>query len=309
MSKADDGGQQWFDATMRQRMQQRAQGGNNKQPSNGKSYLDQKVNQPQQTSEIVDPYIKKLVEARQNQTFYGPAHLGGQAVDRSVAANYEVEIDMGAMEQAIMRKQSEFQRAAGGNPNSVSDMDMAKLFGPGGNPQQQATPAYLPGMTPAPESQHVPQQGSRMVTLMEGYPVFRSIHKAPTGQNTPPVTLAREIGNVNTQLASQQFLLKSSVKVCVIPQHQTQVNIQEIINNPGSMITLVEVQAPPMSSIGSLLVAQEAIVGMATTAGGRQLITDSRQYQHQIPQLSQQQPQQPSKQYGVPFNRRGLLKG
>jgi len=292
----DNGSQQWFDATMRSRMQQRAvTKQHNNQRSN--SCLDQKVNtQPQQPAEINDPYIKNLVESRQQQPFYSPAHLGSVGLDRSRGGDYEVNIDMDSFQNAIQKKQIEM-----GIPSQVPEADLNQIFG------KQNGQAPLPGIHQH-QPQIQPQGNNQTVTLLEGYPVYRPIHQA-YGNG---MILAREIGVVNTQLATQQFIARNNVNVYVIPQHQTQVNIQEIQNNPHLMTSLVELQSPPMSSLGPLLVAREAINGgNGTYAGGRQLITDQRHYQYQAPQQQYHQPAQPppsTKQYGVPF-RRGILKG
>lgn len=294
--KSDDGSDQWLDQLTRQRLQERVQ---SRQPSqqNNKSYLDQKVstfhhNQQQQPSEITDPYIKNLVESRQQQPFYGPAHLGGQTVERSVAGNYEVELDMNAMEQAILRKQREFQQQAGVNPSGVGEADLDRLFGR----QNQSLPGIRQPEQQMPQMQS--QAQNNVVALKAGYPVYRPIHQ-PNGGG---FVLAREVGVINEQLASQQYIARGAMNVYVVPQHQTQINIQEIQNNPRMLTSLVEVQAPPMSSLGPLLVPAQAIAG-AYMGGNRQLITDSRQHQY-VPQQPQQQPTQ----FGFPV-RRGILKG
>ena len=113
--------------------------------------------------------------------------------------------------------------------------------------------------------------------LREGYPVYRPIQQG--FGNT--VILAREIGVVTSQLASQPFLMRAAVNVYVVKPNQTQVNIQEIQNNPRLLSQLVEVQAPPMASLGTLLVAREAIVSPSQHGNGRNMLTDSRQPQQQ----------------------------
>lgn len=287
--RSDDGSEQWFDQLAKQRIQERVQHrqGNRQQQD---SYLDRKIttvhqHQPQQ-EEVRDPYIKQLIESRENQPFYGPAHLGGQAVERSVAGNYEVEINMDALQQAILRKQSEFQQQAGMMPTTVGEADLDRIF----NKQPQQAP--LPGIR-QPEQQA--GGGNQTVTLNQGHPVYRPIHQANGGG----FVLAREVGVVNEQLASQSYISRGTKNVYVVPQHQTQINIQEIQNNPRLLTTLVEVHAPPMASLGPLLVPAQAIVG-AYMGGSRQLITDSRQHQYQ--------PQPQIYQYGFPV-KRGILKG
>jgi hypothetical protein len=281
----DNGSQQWFDATMRSRIQEKIttkQHGN--QRSN--SYLDQRVNtQPQQPAEISDPYIKKLVESRQQQPFYSPAHLGSAGLDRSRGGDYEINLDMDSFQKAIQKKQNEL-----GIPSQIPDADLSQIFG------KHPTTPQLPGIR-----QPNDQPSGQVVTLLEGYPVYRPIHQEHGNQT---IVLAREIGVINAQLASQQFIPRNNVRVYVIPQHQTQVNIQEIQNNPNLLTSLVELQTPPMSSLGTLLVAREAINGgNMGYVGGRQLITDHRQHQVQQQPVTSQ-----ARQYGVPF-RRGILKG
>lgn len=280
--RTDDGSEQWFDQLTRQRLHERKNIRQGNQ-QNSKSYLDQKVTtQQQQQAEITDPYIKKLVESRNNQPFFGPAHLGGQVVDRSLASNYEVQIDMNAMEQAILRKQMEFQQQAGINPNGVSEFDINRLFNNNQPSSQQQT------------LQQTPNQ--QTVRLILGHPVFRPISMPGAPMQ---FLIARQIGIVNEQLVHQQYISRGSKNVFIVAPNQTQINIQEIHNNPNLLTVLVEIQAPPMSSLGTLLVPAQAIGG-GYMDHSRQLITDSRQYQ------VQNQPQQP--QYGYPI-KRGLLKG
>lgn len=296
--RSDDGSEQWFDQVTKQRLNERRnmqRQGNN--PHNSKSYLDRKVT-TEQPVEITDPYIKKLVESRNNQPFYGPAHLGGQAVDKNMAANYEVEIDMGAMEQAILRKQMEFQNQAGINPNGVSEFDINRLFGGNQTSTQQTTTFQQ-----QPQSFQAPNR--QTITINPGYPVYR-----PISMPGAPIQfiMARQIGTINEQLAQQQYISGGSKNVYVVSPNQTQVNIQEIHKNPNLLTILVEIQAPPMSSLGTLLVPAQAIGG-GYRDQSRQLITDSRQHQfHQPVQQSQHQTAQPTKQYGYPV-KRGLLKG
>jgi len=291
--RSDDGSEQWLDQLAKQRIQERVQHRQiNRNQQSNQSYLDRKVSSVQQQNhqeEIRDPYIKQLIESRQQQPFYGPAHLGGQVLDRSLAANYEVEINMDAFQQAILNKQHEFQQQSGINPNGVSEADIDRLF----RNQQHSSPS-LPGIR-QPE-----QQQNGTVNLNTGFPVFRPIHQANGGG----FVLAREVGVINEQLASQTYISRGTKNVYVIPQHQTQVNIQEIMNNPKMLTILVEIQAPPMASLGPLLVPAQAIAG-AYMGGSRQIITDSKQHQHvQQKQISQQQ----STQYGFPI-RKGILKG
>mgnify|MGYP003333414369 CR=1 FL=1 len=157
-----------------------------------------------------------------------------------------------------------------------------------------------------PQQQYMPQQNTQQVVLREGYPVYRAIQQA--FGNT--FIIAREVGVINGQLANQPFLMKGMIQAYVVPQHQNQINIQEIQNNPRMLTTLVEVHAPPMASLGPLLVPAQAIAGMYM-GGARQLITDSRQHQYvpQQPMVQQRpQPQQQTTQYGFPV-KRGILKG
>jgi len=178
----------------------------------------------------------------------------------AVPLNKEVNVDM----DAITRQQQMLQQTSG--INSLGDADLARIFNRQ-QPQQQQ-PQY------------------QQVVLKEGYPIFRAIQQAYG--NT--FILARQVGAVNNQLAAQPFVMKNVMQVYVIPQHQTQVNIQEIQRNPHLLSQLVEVHAPPMASLGPLLVPKEAIVVPGQYNNGRNIITDARQYQH-------------------PHGGRGILKG
>lgn len=265
----DDGSQEWFDSIQRQRMQQ-------KHPNN-KSYLDQKVNvnqQPQQM-EISDPYIKNIVSQYQNQPHYGPAHMGGQVVDRIQGGNYEVEVDMSEMQQKIMQKQMEFQRQSGNQGFTVEE-ELMKLPA---HLRQQFMPLAQGQVPQINQPQQLNQQvyqnqnQNQVISLREGYPVFRVIQQS--FGNT--VILARQVGNINSQLASQQYIMKGQRNVYVVPQNQNSINIQEIQNNPRLLTSLVEVHAPPMASLGPLLVLKESITSFGQNLNGRQVITDANQ--------------------------------
>lgn len=292
----DNGSQQWFDATMRARIQQNVANKQQRGQQTSKSYLDQKVNvqQQNQPTEIHDPYIKKLVESRQQQPFYSAAHLGNAGLDRSRGGDYEINIDMDSFQSAIQKKQMEL-----GVPSQIPDADLNQIFGRQNSNQQ------LPGIHNNQQAYQQPSQNNQTVTLLQGHPVYRPIHQ----ENGGGFVLAREVGAVNEQLAMQQYIARGTKNVYIVPQHQTQINIQEIQNNPRMLTTLVEVHAPPMASLGPLLVPAQAIAGMYV-GGSRQLITDSKQHQY-IPQqqMVQQRPQtQQQTQYGFPV-KRGILKG
>lgn len=232
---------------------------------NRNSNLDRKVNvtrpsTPDPTikeAQIQDPYIRDLVAKRAQQTHYGPTPL-----DREVK-----DVDM----DGLMRRQMELHQTTGEHNRNIGEADIDRLFNRSSNHQQ---PQQHPQMMPH-QQQH--QQGSQQVVLREGYPVYRPIQQG--FGNT--VILAREIGVVTSQLASQAFTMRAAVNVYVVKPNQTQVNIQEIQNNPRLLSQLVEVQAPPMASLGTLLVAREAIVSPSQHGNGRNMLTDSRQPQQQ----------------------------
>lgn len=252
-NKHDDGSQAWFDAQVRMRSQQR----HNQRSSNP---LDQRVtykDQATKEAEIHDPFIRDLIAKRNQQPHY-----------EAVPLNKEVNVDM----DAIARQQHMLQQTSG--INSLGDADLDRIF----NRQQ---PQHQQMM------QHQqPQSQYQQVALKEGYPVFRAIQQAYG--NT--FILARQVGAVNNQLAAQSFVMKGVVQAYVVPQHQTQINIQEIQRNPQLLSPLVEVHAPPMASLGPLLVPREAVIVPGQYNNGRNIITDARQYQH-------------------PHGGRGILKG
>ena len=273
--RGDDGSQEWFDGMQRQRMQQRRSP--NQKPN--QSYLDQRVGSQQQQQnqaqvEIVDPYIKNIVDGYKTQPHYGPAHLGGQVLEKSIAANYEVEVDLSSLQNQMIQKQMEFQRQSGNQGFTVEE-ELMKLPP---HLRQQFMPLAQGQMPNQQMQQSQPQQPqNQTIMLKEGYPVYRPIQQS--FGNT--MTLAREIGVINNQLSNQQFIMRGVKNVYVIPQNQTAVNIQEIQNNPRMLTQLVEIQSPPMSGLGSLLVLRESITTQGQSQyGGRQVITDSMQQQY-----------------------------
>lgn len=215
-----------------------------RQQKNSNNPLDRRVTYKDpaaKEAEIQDPYIRELVAKRAQQQHYEPVPL-----------NKEVNVDM----DAISRQQAMLQQTSG--INSLGDADLDRIF----NRQQQHQPQH-----------HMPQQQQpQQIVLREGYPIFRPIQQA--FGNT--FVLARQIGVVNQQLAMQPLLMKGMVQVYVVPQHQQQVNIQEIQRNPHLLSQLVEVHAAPMASLGPLLVQREAISSPYST-NGRQVISDARQ--------------------------------
>jgi hypothetical protein len=262
-NKYDDGSQAWFDAQMRMRAQQR----HNQRNTNP---LDQRVtykDQAAKEAEIHDPFIRELIA---KQPHYGPIPL-----EKEVKTNVDME--------AFARQQHMLQQTGGVNPVGEADLDM--IFNKG----RHTAPHH---QHPLPGQQHqYPQQNSQQVVLREGYPVYRAIQQS--FGNT--FILAREVGVVNQQLANQPFLMKGMIQAYVVPQHQTQINIQEIQRNPHLLSPLVEVHAPPIASLGPLLVPREAVVAPGQYGGGRQMITDARQH--------------PQQNYYPNHNGRGILKG
>lgn len=301
--QSDDGSQQFFDTLLEQRMhvakahQQRRSPAPQQHQQRGRPYdpyLDRRVTAPaqhqQQTiSEVHDPYAKSVIEKYQSQPHYGPAHAG-LSTNREVASNYEVEVDMAAMQRQILQRQMEMQRSNGNVGMSV-DEELAKLpthlraqFASlaGGEipafmqPQRQQQ-QFLPGQQQQPQYQHAQQQMAQgHVTLMEGHPVYRAIEANGFGGT---VILAREIGVVNANIAQVPMVLGSqaAVGVYVIPQHQTTVNLQEIQSNPSMLKRLVIVRPPPMAGIGTSLLVMPESIRASGVNGGRQVITDARQ--------------------------------
>lgn len=268
-NKSDDGSQTWFDAQLRMRAQQRHNP--NKSSQNP---LDRRVVAPHQQqdptvkeAEIHDPYIRDLVAKRAQQPHFGPIPL-----DKEV--NTSTDID------GLRRQQQMLQQTSGVNP--LGDADLSMIFNKGQQPQPMQQPQH-----------HQQGGGAQQVVLREGYPVYRAMQQA--FGNT--FIIAREVGVVNQQLASQQFLMKGMIQAYVVPPHQQQVNIQEIQRNPHLLSALVEVHAPPMASLGPLLVPREAVLTPGPY-GNRQMITDARQHPNT------NQPYYPSNP-----NARGILKG
>jgi hypothetical protein len=267
-NKFDDGSQAWFDAQVRMRAQQRHNNNRSQNPLDRRAAVQDPT---AKEAEIHDPYIRELIAKRAQQPHYGPIPL-------------EKEVKTAVDMEAFARQQQAIQQTSGMNPLGDADLDL--IFNKGRHQQPQQHP--LPG-----QHNQQPQQGPQQVVLREGYPVYRAIQQAYG--NT--FILAREVGVINQQLASQPFLMKGMIQAYVIPQHQQQVNIQEIQRNPQLLSPLVEVHAPPMASLGPLLVPREAVVAPGQYGGGRQMITDSRQYQA------------PQQHYYPNHNGRGILKG
>lgn len=133
------------------------------------------------------------------------------------------------------------------------------------------------------QQQYQPVQQQQTVSLKEGYPVYRGIQQA--FGNT--FVLARVAGVVDRGLASQPFVARNQIQAYVIPPSQTQVNIQEIQQNPRLLTNLVEIHSTPMSGIGTLLVQREAINIQGQQQfhhqqqQQRNVLTDDRRFQPQ----------------------------
>lgn len=284
---------------------------------------------------INDPYIKSIVEKYQHAPHYGPAHANG-STDPRVASNTEIEVDMAMLQQAIMRKQQEFQSQTGASltadealgsvppqfraaaasiasgqfasNHSMKPAQPTQPFLPGTGqagqrqdsmPQAMQQAAPLPGM-PQPHQQ---AQQSRQVQLKEGFTVY---HVVQQGFGSG-LALVKPVGSVSRQLAEQILIMQSMVEAYVVHPHQQSINLQEAERNKVKMFSIA---VPPMISPYPLLVEQAAIVagGQQPQQNGRQLITDSRAYRQPQPQRPQPQhvearPNQPGMLRETPWRR------
>lgn len=214
---------------------------------------------PQDPSSIKDPYIRDLVAKTQQTPHFSPLPL-----DKTIS-NFDLD--------GFSRQQALLARAGGvPDPNTVTEIDIDRMLHNRVS-QQQAQHYQQP--------QQVVQQ-NQTVSLKEGYPVYRGIQQA--FGNT--FVLARVVGVVDRGLASQPFLARNQIQAYVVPPSQTQVNIQEIQQNPRLLTSLVEIHSTPMSGLGTLLVQREAInFGNVSQYHHQQpqrnVLTDDRRFQPQ----------------------------
>jgi len=214
---------------------------------------------PQDPSSIKDPYIRDLVAKTQQAPHFSPLPL-----DKTIS-NFDLD--------GFSRQQALLARAGGvPDPNTVTEIDIDRMLHNRVS-QQQAQHYQQP--------QQVVQQ-NQTVSLKEGYPVYRGIQQA--FGNT--FVLARVVGVVDRGLASQPFLARNQIQAYVVPPSQTQVNIQEIQQNPRLLTSLVEIHSTPMSGLGTLLVQREAInFGNVSQYHHQQpqrnVLTDDRRFQPQ----------------------------
>lgn len=214
---------------------------------------------PQDPSSIKDPFIRDLVAKTQQAPHFSPLPL-----DKTVS-NFDLD--------GFSRQQALLARAGGvPDPNTVTEIDIDRML----HNRASQQPQYQ-------QQQYQPVQQQQTVSLKEGYPVYRGIQQA--FGNT--FVLARVAGVVDRGLASQPFVARNQIQAYVIPPNQTQVNIQEIQQNPRLLTNLVEIHSTPMSGIGTLLVQREAINIQGQQQfhhqqqQQRNVLTDDRRFQPQ----------------------------
>jgi len=165
--------------------------------------------------------------------------------------------------------------------------------------------------------QQQPQQQVQSCRLVEGFPCFRAIDTQGWG-GTANIVLARAVGQVVPQVSMHEFVVRRVVNVFIVPPQTTTVDMNMIQNNQQLQAQLVEVQAPPMSGLGVLLVPKEALGLRGGMGDQRGILTDARMRQPTGQQqllTNSRQPQQPVRPGFLPptFQQngsgKGLLKG
>jgi hypothetical protein len=333
MKRVDDGSQEWFDQMAKSRIR-----GSNDGFSQYSKYI------PNLTTEInidsvSDPVLKeKLLAAKQagiqarernaHRPHFGPLHLGEhlgeKKLDQYSAANVPIPIktDMNTIAGTYNAMHSRIAQQT----NEVDSVDMQLARMPphmrgqaiqklqmlqNGKPAFNANLARLNEVGNANMQMNHPQQSQFSVQscrLLEGHPCFRALQTNSFGTTTP---LVRAIGQIVPQVSMHEFVVKGLVKVFVVPPQMQQINLATIQNNPQLVVELVEVMAPPMSGIGTILVPREAL-GMAGGMGNqRGLLTDSVQRPHQQVITNNRQVQRPAflpNSLNTPQGK-GILKG
>lgn len=346
--REDDGSQEWFDQLAKNRIR-RDGGASNPFSAYGK-FTPTAQMQEIDINAISDPEVRKRIllvkEAGQlaiehytKAPHFGPAHLGGKPVDRITASNYAVQVDMDQMSAGINARHMQYRQQL----NEVDSTDAQLQRMPAHMRQYAAqTLGNLENNRPAfanhnltrlhevgnsmnqgqPQQQqqyhNQPQQQVQACRLVDGYPCFRAIDTGPW-PGLEKVVLARGVGQVVPQVSMHEFVVRRVVDVFVVPPQQTALDMNMINNNPQLRTQLVEVQAPPASGIGVLLVPREALGIRGGMGDQRGILTDARmraaQGQQQLLLNSARQGPQTSPQrpgflppVGKPQNR-GILKG
>ena len=195
---------------------------------------------------IKDPYIKTVVERYMSAPVYQPLHnelssvRGAENLNQKIAA-YDAQV-----------------RRAGGW-DSLDDVETAlqhvppHLRGTVQNRFQQLQTAQRDVGGP---QQPLQQQGPQIVRLLEGFPCFRAIN---TQGFYPKFPLVKNAGQTTPQLSSVEFVVRGVVKAFIVAPNQTQVDMGAIERNPSLLTEFIQVEAPPMTGVGTLLVPRQSI--------------------------------------------------
>jgi len=295
MKREDDGSLEWFDQVTRQRIR----GGHNAaQQNTGSKYQFAEIN----PDTVTDPQLKEQLQAvrragleakeRYVKTWHaGPAHLGGKVIDPNQARDYAVTADVDQISTAIEAKHMQQRQLL--NEVDSAEMQLQRLPGSTRGQAMNVLNSLQHRQTAFPQHnlvrlneigngnfmqpQQTQQQGPQVCKLLEGHPCFRALQTAGFGSN---LVMARAVGQIVSQIAMQEFVVKGIVNVFIVPPNQTVVDINIVQRNPQLCTQLVEISNP---HLGSLLVPKEAL-GIATTSPyGQQktILTDSRQRQQQ----------------------------
>lgn len=344
MTKYDDGSQQWLDEMVMTKIRQgkqQPQYTNGTRGYNPQAYnpaLDRVVTtqQRQLTAEEAED-IRKARE-RAEKTYmraphYAPVHLVQKGLakaddwneaSRARASDYQIKGDYG---QQVERLGEYINHKFG--PGDNSDQILAAMPANQRNilleklhalqtGQPLGPNPLLAGYGPQPNMMKQPQMqppqmaNPQICKLYEGHPLFQPIQANGFGSTVP---LLRFAGQTSQKIMGLDFVIRGVVKGYALPPNQTVVDLKILQNNPNLLQEYVQLDSPPISGLGTVLVAKEAIfipgnnMGQNPSYGQRQMLTDARVRPQQA--MPQQQPPRfnPNIMFSKTGNGKGILKG
>lgn len=303
--RPDDGTEKWFDELTLKRLRRQLR--NNEISLN--EIRPEQISDPNLRAEI-EKAIKIGLESKNRhmkKPHYGPAHLKGRSVTIDEARNFEVSVDMNAVNNAINAKTMFYKQQT--KEVMTAEEALAKLM-----PNQLGnyaktvlgefqTKGLVNGnrMMLNEENLRSPINNVKMVRLFETKQTyFRGLQ---TGGFGSPILLARAESIIVGQLTQMDFQFMEMVNVYVVPPQQTQVNLHMLEQNPQLLVQMARLRNP---MIGEILVPTNSIIDSAkshSNNNSRMILDGFNRAKQQIP--NNQQSIMPN--HNIP--RKAILKG
>lgn len=261
--RPDDGTEKWFDELTVRRIRKQLRS----DEINLHEIRPEQINDPTLRAEV-EKVIKIGLESKKRylaKPHHGPAHLKGKNVSIDEARNFQVSVDMNAMNSAINAKNMMFKQQT--NEVMTAEEALAKLMPErlGGNARNVLGEFQTKGLV-AGRGMLMERNGMQpinnnfgntvqVVRLMETrQPYFRCLQ---TGGFGSTISLARAEANIAGQITQMDFQFMEIANVYIVQPQQTQVNMHFLEQNPQLLVKLARLRNP---MIGEILVPTNSIV-------------------------------------------------